>query len=172
MLKSAAWEYKPRQLCQGWGALPEQGRAQQFLKEQPVWGCYWANPAPASSPWAAAGLQVESCGGKRETRELPDWWAGSAVLFKVLNQSFTWRGVQQGMAHGWQVPAGALGLAYLRGWHTALPGWFLGLCREWTSPSELSVPVLVVWPLPTREGSFEQISSNLEIMKFSIRPGC
>lgn len=26
--------------------------------------------------------------------------------------------------------------------------------------------------LPTREGSFEQICSNVEIMKFSIHPGC
>lgn len=50
------------------------------------------------------------------------------------------------MAHGWQVPAGALGLAYLRAWHTAPLGWFLVLRREWTSPSDPSVLVLVVWP--------------------------
>lgn len=43
VLKSAPQEYKSGQLCQAWGAstaLPEQAKAQQFLKQQLVSGCY------------------------------------------------------------------------------------------------------------------------------------
>lgn len=53
VLKSAPWECKSEQLCQAWGAstaLPEQARAQQFLKQQPVSSCYQTYPAPALQP--------------------------------------------------------------------------------------------------------------------------
>lgn len=53
MLKSAPWECKSEQLCQAWGAstaLPEQARAQQFLKQQPMSSCYRTYPAPALQP--------------------------------------------------------------------------------------------------------------------------
>lgn len=133
---------------------------------------FWAYPAPACSPWAAARLQVESCGaGKRETGELPDWRAGSAVLFKMLNQSFTRRGGRRGwLMVGRCLQSTGAGLSQSLA-HS--PAWLVSGALKGVSVTvrpERAGSCRVA--LPTREGSFEQICSNVEIMKFSIHPGC
>lgn len=176
LLKSAPWEYKSRQLCQAWGAataLPEQAKAQQFLKQQPARGCYWTYPAPASGPWAAARLQVESCGGgKRETGELPDWQAGFAVLFKMLNQSFAWRGGSR----GWLMVGRCLQERW--GWPISEPGTQPRLAGFWCSEgSERHRQTRACWFLscgPTNKGRllWTNLQQFEEIMKFSIHPGC
>lgn len=148
-LESSPWAYKSRQLCQAWGAttaLPERARAQQSLKEQPEQGCHWTYPAPACSPWQQQGCKLSLVGQGRGRRESSQ--TDKQVLRFCLR---CWirvspGGGQEGMAPGWQVPSGALGLACLRAWHTALPGWFLGFPREGTSPAEPSVLLLVLWP--------------------------
>lgn len=118
-----------------------------------------------SSLWAAAQLHVESCGGgKRETRELPDWQAGFVVLFKMLNQSFTWRGGRGGWimvgrclqeysnspifeAGRQRCLAGAVVSAAPKAVNVIVRRERAGSCRV---------------ALPTRESSFEQICSNLK----------
>lgn len=118
-----------------------------------------------SSPWAAARLHVESCGGgKRETRELPDWQAGFVVLFKMLNQSFTWRGGRR----GW-ITVGRCLKEYS---NTCISeaGRQRCLAGAVVSAAPKAVNVIVrqeragsCWVArPTRESSFEQICSNLK----------
>lgn len=139
---------------QVWAVLPSLGN----INRSP-----WTSQSPAVSQraagvrlllnvpcsWAAARLHVESCGGgKRETRELPDWQVGFAVLFKMLNQSFTWRGGRR----GW-IMVGRCLQEYSNspiseaGRQLCLAGAeFLPLQRQLTSLSDVNVLVLVVWP--------------------------